>query len=111
MQSLEYGFSQFHDKIKPKAAIVLLNRVDSEDLDKAHSRCKNELAKVFMHCKEYVELKFEEKVSISGFGLKKCIRIQKTKLRLFILISLDTKQSFTLKTAHFVVFHKNLHTF
>ena len=69
MQSLEYGFSQFHEKIKPKAAIVLLNMVDSEDLDKAHSRYKNEMAKVFMHCKEYAELSFDEKVNISGFGV------------------------------------------
>ena len=69
MQSLEYGFSQFHEKIKPKAAIVLLNRVDSEDLDKAHARYKNEMATVFMHCKEYAELNFDEKVNINEFGV------------------------------------------
>ena len=70
MQSLEYGFSQFHEKIKPKAAIVVLSRVDPEDLDKAHVRNKNEMATVLMHCKEYAELNFEEKVNIIGFGVQ-----------------------------------------
>ena len=69
MQSLEYGFSQFHEKIKPKADIVVLSRIESEDHDKAHSRYKNEMAKALMYCKEYAELNFEDKVNISGFGV------------------------------------------
>ena len=69
MQSLEYGFSQFHEKTKPKAAIVVLSEVDSGEMDKAHSRYKNEIAKVLMHCKEYAELNFEDKVNISEFGV------------------------------------------
>ena len=38
-------------------------------MDKAHSRYKNEMAKALMHCKEYAELNFEDKVNISGFGV------------------------------------------
>ena len=70
MQSLEYGFSQFHEKTKPKAAIVVLSEVDSGEMDKAHSRYKNEMATVLMHCKEYAELNFEEKVNIIEFGVQ-----------------------------------------
>jgi hypothetical protein len=69
LQSLEYGFSQFHEKIKPKADIVVLSRVEPENHDKAYARYKNEMAKVFMHCKEYAGLNFEDKVNMSGFGV------------------------------------------
>ena len=65
MQSLEYGFTQLHEKIKPKAAIVVLSKVDSGEMDKTHSRYKNEMATLLMHCKEYAELNFEDKVNIS----------------------------------------------
>ena len=65
MQQLEYGFNQLYEVIKPTGEeFTRLNEIDDELHKHFQAKYMIGLAKMLMHCKQFAELDFEDKVNL-----------------------------------------------
>uniref|UniRef100_A0A914EJK8 NR LBD domain-containing protein n=1 Tax=Acrobeloides nanus TaxID=290746 RepID=A0A914EJK8_9BILA len=63
MQQLEYGFNQFYEAIKPTGEeFTKLDEIDDELHKHFQAKYMIGLAKMLMHCKQFAELDFEDKI-------------------------------------------------
>uniref|UniRef100_A0A914EKS2 Uncharacterized protein n=1 Tax=Acrobeloides nanus TaxID=290746 RepID=A0A914EKS2_9BILA len=65
IQQLEYGFNQFYEAIKPTGEeFTRLDEIDEELQEHFQAKYMIGLAKMLMHCKQFAELDFEDKINI-----------------------------------------------
>lgn len=87
LQPLYYGFTHFFNAIKPKEKLNVLKELDYFIYLKYMQNYADELAKTLMHCKEFAELPFNDKVGLSYKKMAKLqIILHKHSIMIFLYI-------------------------